>query len=536
MKYIEKAVFSILIVFVLLLTFQKTASAQAPKWWNQDLNSFEKKVNGADGTPDNEIFGERYTFAQVNWIINSLAILQAGKLAECFGNPGVNTSTCVKQVQQLPMSSPIFFLASLNDSILSNRPASGINYIANKIQQYSPIQTAYAQQNSGFGFGTLQPLQKLWIAFRNVSFGLMAFVLIILAFMIMLRQKISPQAVITAQSALPKVVIALIFITFSYAIAGLLVDFAYVIMGLAAAILAQSGLLKAAAPNVIDIFNKMNNPISAFTGWTLILGGFIFAAGAGTVLATIATGGLATIAGAVSGLIGVILLVLAFVAIFRIFITMLKAFTTIVFLIIGAPIIGLGSIVSVGPGIGGWVRQMAAQLAVFVGICLTMLLAHMLFWTMTVDVNGWLGDIITGGANYYGFSTGAVNGGAILLPGFGGFPIQILAFFIGFGVLFSAPKIAKGLSDQIATGRGSYGFDSGGTMLGAGIPFIGGMAMGQLGRLQTGLGNAATKIALTQGPNAVRAITGRGSGQPIPPDPVKTAGSGDTKAQRFKGE
>lgn len=39
-------------------------------WYNQSLTQFSSKVFG--GTPDNEIFGERYTFAQVNWIINSI--------------------------------------------------------------------------------------------------------------------------------------------------------------------------------------------------------------------------------------------------------------------------------------------------------------------------------------------------------------------------------------------------------------------------------------------------------------------------------
>ncbi len=455
---------------------QTAPAGNATQWWNPDLNTFNSKVFPPGSANDTDIFGERYTFAQVNWIVNSLALLQAGSMSQCF-SAGANTSQCVSNIQaEAPLSSPVLFLAGAADSFLSHKPASGIDYVAQKIRQYSPVQDAYAQE--GTGFGALQPLQRLWVAFRNVAFGLMSFVIIILAFMIMLRQKIAPQVVVSVQSALPKVAIALIFITFSYAIAGLIIDLAYVVMGLSSAIVAQSGLFKGGAPNVIDIFNKLNNPIAAFTGWTIILGGFIFGAGATAVIGTIATGGLATIVGAVAGLIGVILLGLGLVAIFRIFVTMLKAFTMIVFLVIGAPIIGLLGVVSIGPGIGGWIRQMVAQLSVFVAICLTMLLAHMVFWTMTIDLNGWLGDILTGGANYFNFATNQVNGSAILLPGFGGFPIQILAFFIGFGIIFSAPKIASGVRDQIASGRGSYGADTFGTMLGAGI--VGGAIGGQI--------------------------------------------------------
>ncbi len=471
-----------LVLFSALLP-QSVVQAQAPapnanQWWNQDLNSFRDKVFPAGNATDNEIFGERYTYAQVNWIVNSLALLQAGSMAQCFA-PGKNTSQCVDEIQkQGALSSPILFLAGAADSFLSNRPASGINYVAQKVEQYSPVHNAYAQ--TGTGFNTLQPLQLLWTAFRNVAFGLMSFVIIVLAFMIMLRQKISPQVVISAQSALPKVAIALIFITFSYAIAGLIIDIAYIVMGLASAIVAQSGLFNGGAPNVIDIFNKLNNPIAAFTSWTLILGGFLFAVGASAAVGIVATGGLGTIAAGIAGIIGVLLLALGLVAIFRIFIAMLRAFTTVVFLVIGSPIIGLLGVVSVGPGIGGWIRQMAAQLSVFVTICLTMLLAHMVFWTMTVNINGWLGDIVTGGANFYGFRTGAVDGAAIILPGFGGFPIQILAFFIGFGIIFSAPKLAAGVRDQIATGRGSFGVDTFGTMTAGAIGTGAGYAYGKV--------------------------------------------------------
>ena len=45
------------------------APADGP-WYNQTPDQFHRKV--FDTTNPDEIFGERYTFAQVNWIINSL--------------------------------------------------------------------------------------------------------------------------------------------------------------------------------------------------------------------------------------------------------------------------------------------------------------------------------------------------------------------------------------------------------------------------------------------------------------------------------
>src|SRR5258708_14361646 len=50
--------------------------------------------------------------------------------------------------------------------------------------------------------------------------------------MIMFRVKISPQVVVSVQSALPKIAIALVLVTFSYAIAGFLIDIMYVFVGL----------------------------------------------------------------------------------------------------------------------------------------------------------------------------------------------------------------------------------------------------------------------------------------------------------------
>jgi len=528
-----------MLVLVAGMIAPSSVSAQAvgdtSKWWNIGFKDFSNKVNGVDtngaAIPDNEIFGERYTFAQVNWIVNSLAMLQlGGGMASCFGSnpPGGSMEACIEQVQAQSMSSPLMFLATMNDTMLSVRPASGLNYVAQKIDQVSPIKTAYAQ--TGFGYRTIAPLQRLWTSFRNIAFGMTAFAIIILAFMIMLRQKISPQVVITAQSALPKLAIALVFITFSYAIAGLLIDFAYVVMGLGAAVIGSSGLLKS-APSIVEIFDKVNNPISGFAGWTLILGAVLLAAPIAGAFTGIITGGLGAVIGAVSGIIAVILLALALVAIFRIFITMLRSFATIVFLVIGGPIIGVMSVLSVGPGIGGWIKQMVAQLSVFVTICLVMLLSHMIFWTMSPEVDGWLGDIVVGGANYYNFDTGSIGAGTIQFPGFGGFPVQFIGLFVGFGILFSAPKLAQGVRDQILTGRGSYGFDTWGTMAGpvagvtaasyaAGQKYAGGLATTAFNNSRMG---ANVRAASSQMANRLTDMFNRGGGSGSTTQPAQNA-------------
>ncbi len=95
----------------------------------------------------------------------------------------------------------------------------------------------------GIGFSGMQPLLPIWKAFRNIAYLLMAVVMLVLGFMIMFRKKIDPHTVVTAQNAIPKVVVALILITFSYAIVGILIDFMYVLIYFIIALFKSTGLL-----------------------------------------------------------------------------------------------------------------------------------------------------------------------------------------------------------------------------------------------------------------------------------------------------
>lgn len=467
---------SLVVLFSLSATKVQAQTFGEGGWYNPSFNEFYNKVSAE---PQNEIFGERYTLAQVNWIINSLAYLQAGSLLECF-EPGAQTQTCLETVRTSG-SAPIIFLANLNDGMMSTRPASGIDYLAKRIERLSPVKEAYAQDGFGFGFGTLGSLQGLWVVFRNLSYGLMAFGVVILAILIILRRQVGTQTALTVQTALPRIAAAFLFITFSYAIAGFMVDLAYLVMAAFSAIISSAGTnLFQSTPNVIQIFNLLNDPGRAFFSWSVILGGFVALAGLGGFL----TGGLMVVPSGIAGSIGLILLLLGLVALFRVFVEMLKAFATIVFLVIGSPFIGIFSIFGAGPGFGGWIKQLAAQLSVFVTICLVMFLSHMMFWTTFFEIDGPVGTLATLGANYYNFNTGQIGGEDMVLPGFAGFPIQIIGFFVGFGMIFSAPKIATSMRDQILTGRASYGSDNFKTMLGAGIPFVGGFGASQLSRAQ----------------------------------------------------
>jgi hypothetical protein len=56
----------------------------------------------------------------------------------------------------------------------------------------------------------------IWKTVRNVAFGLLSIVMLVIGSMIITRKKLSPQLVVTAQYALPRIALAVILIVFSY--------------------------------------------------------------------------------------------------------------------------------------------------------------------------------------------------------------------------------------------------------------------------------------------------------------------------------
>ena len=79
----------------------------------------------------------------------------------------------------------------------------------------------------GIGFDGLTPVLGIWKAFRNLTYLVFVLIFVVLGLGIMFRVNIDARAVMSIQNQLPKIIMALIFITFSYAIAGFLIDMMY---------------------------------------------------------------------------------------------------------------------------------------------------------------------------------------------------------------------------------------------------------------------------------------------------------------------
>lgn len=97
---------------------------------------------------------------------------------------------------------------------------SGVRYVADTLESAKIAPPVYAQAT---GYTTLQPVLRIWRVARDLSLGLMVAMGLVVALMILLRVR-SGQGYVTLVTGLPKIIVAIVLIIFSYSIAGFMVD------------------------------------------------------------------------------------------------------------------------------------------------------------------------------------------------------------------------------------------------------------------------------------------------------------------------
>ena len=400
---LKRVILSLLALIILTHSvFVPVAHAQSP-WYSQSFPDWYTKVYDTNFSPSSEIFGERYTAAQVQWVIWGLvsffmnlptpdhpeiwAGVMSGNIAQSI--QGISTvfsdlTSYIPPTQQGPTQ-------TLLATLLSN-PVSGLGYFKNLVSRLGIVKPAYAQ---GFGYTALNPIQTVWISFRNIIYGFFIIFIIVYAFMIMFRRKISPQAAVTIQSALPKLIVTLVLVTFSYAIAGFMIDLMYVLIGLVAWIAGQSIISSALSwSQVFTILTQgpTVGPIStgfvgiAFVYFITTLLTFLITFVGG--FTSIWNGAQVTLAFAVLGLPATILLIFALIYItFKVFWVLLKTFINIMLLIIFSPVyIGLGALDLPGVGFGAWAKELAANLLVYPTVGLLVVLSFFFLFVAAVPL------------------------------------------------------------------------------------------------------------------------------------------------------
>ncbi|MDO8498081.1 MAG: hypothetical protein Q7S61_06085 [bacterium] len=162
--------------------------------------------------------------------------------------------------------SAIGFMSNLISAPLNNPPASGLYWASSGLEKAGFIPKTFATE--GIGYAALAPLKSIWLLFRDLVFLLMVLVVVGIGFMIMFRAKLNPQTVISLENALPKIVMALIFITFSYAIAGFLIDMMYIVMALIIGLFGAQKTIGVPTKDLMDtyVYNPDPSVFNVFTG------------------------------------------------------------------------------------------------------------------------------------------------------------------------------------------------------------------------------------------------------------------------------
>jgi hypothetical protein len=110
-------------------------------------------------------------------------------------------------------------------------PASGLAWAHYSLDKAGFIPKSYAAE--GVGFSSIKGYINIWKLFRDISFVLLVVIMLIVGFLIMFRVKLDGSTAVTIESILPRIVVTLIMISFSFAIVGLLIDVMYFLIGLA---------------------------------------------------------------------------------------------------------------------------------------------------------------------------------------------------------------------------------------------------------------------------------------------------------------
>lgn len=520
-KYIKKIS---LIVLSLVLLFTSLFQPLVPlvkaektgNWYTQ--NPVDWMVKVYDNSNPSEIFGERYTAAQTQWIIwgvlttpliflgdnnRDAIICLLGLVSKNNGD----ITTCVEPLKNMLKPIGAFFdkfnTYKNNDrpfvvmTNFKNRSFSGVEYLSSKLDKFSIVPNAQAQ-SSGFGFGELNKnFVKYWKGTRDIAYSITVLIVIVFAFMIMFRVKISPQVVITVQSFLPKIIGALILATFSFAIAGFVIDLMYVVSGLISSLFVTANF--ATDWDKVYAFINPNFTIDFGLGILLLMFIYVVLFAVSLVLAFVTSilAGVSTIIpGAAWSLIMLLLLLWCIVLMLWFTVkvpwVLIKNLISIYVSIVIAPIQIMAGVFAPKIGFGAWLRKLFAEIMVYPATGAMMYLSYKLLLTSMVyslrnfqNILG-IGDIITQTINVFGES---FVWEVLWVPPIIGSSDNVIPFFFmlaSFGIIVALPKVVDIMKSIFMGSKFEYG-----TAIGEAMAPIRGPMKFAGGALQEGIGKYA---------------------------------------------
>lgn len=254
-----------------------------------------------------------------------------------------------------------------------NIPVSSRDYIADAQKNFGITKKAYAQTT---GFDTLNPVLPIWKTFRDLTYVLFVLAFVLIGVGIMFRIQIDPRTVMSVQNQIPKVIIALLLVTFSYAIAGFLIDLMWIAIYMIINVFSPGELISISNQlyeNPIGFFNSIFNLLSTATTAAEPVREIVsnlFKPTSGQSSNQPLVDGvlqiLGTMLGYLAGLIAFFVFAVAiFITLVRVWFSLLKAYVYILLDVIFAPFWIISGLLPAGGGVGPWLRDLVANLSAF---------------------------------------------------------------------------------------------------------------------------------------------------------------------------
>lgn len=352
------------------------------------------------------------------------------------------------------------------------------------------VGNANCSNTFGYGFCGLTPIFNLWKTMEDFAYAALTILFIAIGLGVMLRFKVDPRTVMTLQNQIPRVIIAILLITFSYAIAGGMIDLMWTATYAGINFISNAGtnsqvcltpnqnpqpLSKEVEQRLLDeplsftntifrgpnIANGADNCdkdgidnglVSLSSDVSVAFGNLItqvvadvlhLNVGGGCSLGGLIGGG---IAGCVEGfflwfteqIVKLIIIIALLIALFRLWFELIKAYVTfLIFVIMGPLWIVFGLIPGRPLGFEKWLRIIFANLAVFPLVAFILVFARVIVDSVPQTLN---------------------PQNVFVPPLIGNPNVSTFTAFIGFGAIMIAPTIPGMIKERMkATGQGKYG-------------------------------------------------------------------------------
>ncbi|MGI6484113.1 MAG: hypothetical protein ACOX0R_00605 [Candidatus Dojkabacteria bacterium] len=238
-------------------------------------------------------------------------------------------TTCFENSEELPEELKYGLVEKVDQGLVATfNSQPKVDVVAHLAEEWVP---GYKQANSVYasGFDDLERtnIADIWSYTRNIAYVFYVVIMIVIGFMIMFRNKIGGQVMVTLGNSIPKLVLSLLLVTFSFAIIGIIIDIGGMIRNVIANLLYPDNSLAAI---------EVHNPFALFSNFALksiVTGGTGLLGVVAFIKAIVAM----NFAPVLIGILGVILSAIILIGAIKLWIVLLKAYFGILVNLVTAP-------------------------------------------------------------------------------------------------------------------------------------------------------------------------------------------------------